>query len=299
MDVVTRTVSPSFGDWQVALIDAGGLSLDGGSMFGSVPRGLWQRLIEPDSEHRIPLAMRLLVLRQKNDGRQVLVDTGIGNKFDEKFAARFAVEQPTQGVESLPIARALGTAGLNVNDITDLVLTHLHFDHGGGASHRGESGELTPTFARATHYLQEANLSTARTPNARERASYLCENVDPLSDVRLQLLNGSEEIMPGLSVIRSDGHTDGMQVVRLEGGGRVLYFLADLAPTHHHVSIPFTMGYDLSARDIMAEKSALWPRALEEEAILVFEHDTQMAAAQLAYENGRYQIGARIEFATD
>ncbi|MEM7262554.1 MAG: MBL fold metallo-hydrolase [Planctomycetota bacterium] len=292
----TIEVSKVFGEWTVDLLDVGGLSLDGGSMFGSVPRGLWGQWIPPDEQHRIPLAMRCLLLRHASTGAVVLVDTGVGDKFDEKFANRFAVRAPEGAAEDLPLAYALGRVGVGLGEVTHVLLTHLHFDHGGGLSGRNASGDLAPTFPEATHWVQRQNLETAEAPNPRERASYLPDNVGPLRDAPLEIVDGETELLPGLSVLVSHGHTSGMQMVRLEGGGRVLFYPADLAPTHHHVPVAFTMGYDLCSREIMAEKSRIWPSMVEDEAVVVFEHDHGFAAGRLGVERGRYGVREEVRF---
>ncbi len=273
--------SAQVGDWSVRTLWSGALALDGGAMFGSVPRGLWERLIPPDAHHRIPLAMRLLVLEHAPSGRVVLVDGGIGEKNDDAFRERFAVR-------SSPLLEVVTAAGVDPGRVTDVVITHLHFDHCGGLTRREGADRVVPTFPEARHYLQRANRETALDPNPRERASYLRENIEPLEDVDLLLVDGDAELFPGLSVERSDGHTRGMQTVRIEGGGRVIRYLADLAPTHHHVRVPFTMGYDICARTMMEEKERLIAAACEEDATLIFEHDSKVAAARMVEEKGRW-----------
>jgi glyoxylase-like metal-dependent hydrolase (beta-lactamase superfamily II) len=243
--------------------------------------------------------MRLLLLDNARLGVRVLIDTGLGDKFDAAFRERFAVVDPEPTVtpapvRPLPLATALARIGLGIDAVTHVLLTHLHFDHGGGVSYRAAGGELLPTFPAAVHYLQRRNLATARQPNLRERASYLPENVDVLSQVPLRLLDGHDEILPGLSVLTSDGHTEGLQLPRLEGGGRVLYYLADLAPTHHHLHPAYTMGYDLCAREIMSEKQRLFERALGEQAVVVFEHDTQVAAGRLGRRDDKYFLAESV-----
>ena len=276
----------TLGDWRVDAFVAGQFALDGRAMFGSVPRALWEKRIAPDTLHRIPLLARLLLLR-RNTGEVVLVDTGMGNRFDARFAEMFAItpgpDRPASFVEPLQ------ELGVGIDDITHVLLTHLHFDHSGGISiRRGESVE--PVFASATHWVQRENFETAERPNAKEKASYLPENVQPLRETSLVLLDGPEELLPGLSVTPSHGHTRGMQTVRVAGGGKVLYYLADLAPTHHHLHLPFTMGYDINALDVMAEKEALLSRSVEEEAVVVFEHDSQVGSGRVQRERGRYSL---------
>ncbi len=277
------------GDWQIRILECGRLALDGGSMFGSVPRGLWERLIAPDDHHRIPLAMRLLWLENSRLEAKVLVDTGIGEKGDPKFRERFAVDQPPGVLE-----RGLTSVGASIDEVTHVVLTHLHFDHGGGAT-KLSGDQLVPTFPQAQHFLQRRNFETASHPNPRERASYLPENVEPLREVSLELLEGEEEVIPGLTLTPSHGHTAGMQTVRIEGGGRVLYYPTDLAPTHHHVRTAFTMGYDLCSREIMTEKTALFGRAYDEEALVIFEHDPEVAGGSVvADDRGGYRFDKPI-----
>ena len=273
-------LSVDLGDWSVRTFRSGGLALDGGAMFGSVPRPMWERLVPPDAHHRIPLALRLLVLENRAENRLVLVDGGMGDKEDEAFRERFAVEGP-------PLRAALTEAGIDPEAITDVIVTHLHFDHVGGLTRKEGDGKVVPTLPNARHFLQLRNRENCLAPNPRERASYLRDNIDPLSEIDLELIDGDEEILPGVRVERSDGHTFGMQTVRVEGGGKVLRYLADLAPTHHHIRLPFTMGYDMCAQTVMEEKGRMIAAAREEEATLVFEHDPVVVAATLVEERGR------------
>ncbi len=268
------------GPWRAQFLECGTLALDGGAMFGSVPRVLWEKMIPPDAAHRIPLAMRLVLLRHASGSPVVLVDSGVGDKIDVRFRQMFDVRLPTAAPGRTPLEATLAAAGVAPESVTHVILTHLHFDHGGGATRR-DGERVVPVFPRAEHFLQRRNWDTARSPNARERASYLPENVEPLAAARLELLGGPAEVLPGISVLLSEGHTAGLQMVRVEGGERSLYFVADLAPTHHHVHLPFCMGYDLCVRTILEEKAALWPRIAAENGILVFEHDPSVAAATL------------------
>ena len=272
--------SARLGDWSVRSLRSGDFALDGGAMFGSVPRPLWERWIAPDALHRIPLALRILVLEHIPSERLVLVDAGIGDKEDAAFRERFAIRSP-------PLVEALAAAGYDPARVSDIVLTHLHFDHAGGFTRRDPAGGVVPTFPAARHFLQASNRETALDPHPRERASYFPENVAPLAEVALELVDGDAEVLPGIRVERSDGHTIGMQTVRIEGGGRVVRYLADLAPTHHHVRIPYTMGYDMCARTLMEEKERLFAAAREEGAVLLFEHDATVAAATLVEERGK------------
>jgi len=236
-------MSVTLGRWRAKVVDAGRLFLDGGAMFGSVPRVVWERCIEPDDQHRIPLATRLLLLEDSESDRIVVIDAGVGDKEDASFRERFAVSLP-EGSGEPPLCRAIREAGVDPAAITDLILTHLHFDHAGGATALDDSGVSQPVLPAATHWVQAANWETGLSPNRRERASYLRYNIEPLEAAPLQKLDGDGEILPGISVERVDGHTIGMQTVRIEGGGQVMRYLADLAPTRHHLRATWTMGYD-------------------------------------------------------
>ena len=276
----------AIGRWSVRVIECGGLRLDGGAMFGSVPRVIWERCIEPDAQHRIPLATRLLLLEDSESDHVVVVDAGVGDKEDSSFRDRFAVQFP-QGEDEPPLRRAIRSHGVDPDRVTDLIITHLHFDHVGGATALDESGISCPVFPSATHWIQQANWNTAIDPNPREKASYMPHNIEPLEGTRLQKIDGDGEILPGITVERVDGHTLGMQTIRVEGGGQVLRYLTDLAPTRHHLRVAWTMGYDISAITVIEEKARILETALEEQAILILEHDPDSASARIEMKNGK------------
>ncbi len=263
----------TLGDWTVRTLETGFLWLDGGAMFGSVPKPLWSRLHPPDERNRIRLAMRCLLV--EGQGRRILVDDGIDAKFSPKLADIYRLEL---GEHTLELA--LSAAGLGVDDITDVVLTHLHFDHAGGSTaRRGE--RLVPRLPRARYYVQRANWDNARRPNLRERASYLPENFEPLMEAGvLTLWDGAREPWPGFELFTADGHTRGQQLVRIAGPEGALYFVADLIPTAAHVRIPYVMGYDVAAIETMEEKRRLLERASAERAWICLEHDPAVALAR-------------------
>ena len=259
-----------YGDWRASAIESGYLWLDGGSMFGSVPKPLWSRTHPPDEKNRIRLAMRCLLLEGRD--RRVLVDVGVGDKFSPKLTEIYRLERDAATLE-----RGLAARGLAPGDITDVVLTHLHFDHAAGATRR-EGGRLVATFPRARYHVQGRNLENARQPNPRERASYMAENFEPLAEAGvLELREGSGSPWPGVELIPAHGHTRGQQLVRVAGAEGVLYFVADLIPTSAHVRIPFVMGYDVAAIETMQEKRTLLDRASREGAWVFLEHDPQVA----------------------
>ena len=263
-------ISLDLGRWRAHLIETGTLALDGGSMFGSVPKGLWSKLQPPDDRNRITLAMRCLLL--EGEGRRILVDDGIGEKFPPKLVDIYRVDQDSNSLD-----RSFAAHGLSAADITDVVLTHLHFDHAGGST-RVEGERLVPSFPQARYHVQRKNLENARNPNPRERASYLPENFEPLAAAGvLDVWDGPQAPWPGIELFTADGHTRGQQLVRVTGEGGPLYFVADLIPTASHVRIPFVMGYDVAAIETMAEKRQLLERATGEGAWIAIEHDPRIA----------------------
>jgi glyoxylase-like metal-dependent hydrolase (beta-lactamase superfamily II) len=257
------------GPWTVHTLETGHLWLDGGSMFGSVPKPLWSREHPADERNRIRLAMRCLLL---DDGtHRVLVDVGIGDKFPAKLVDIYRVEQ------ALTLAGALAAAGYAPGDITDVVLTHLHFDHAAGSTRR-EGERLVPALPNARYHVRRANLDNARSPNPRERASYMSENFEPLAEAGVLVANeDTSSLWPGVSFIHAEGHTRGQRLVRVAGGGSALYFVADVIPTRSHVRIPFVMGYDMAVIETMEEKRALLERAAAERAWICLEHDPEVA----------------------
>ena len=257
------------GDWTSHAVEAEYLALDGGSMFGSVPKPMWSKLQPPDARNRIRLATRCMLL--VGHGRVILVDDGMGSKLAPKLMDIYDVESGD------PLATALRGAGVGALDVTDVVLTHLHFDHAGGST-RIDAGRLEPRFPRARYYVQRKNLDNARHPNPRERASYLPENFEPLAEAGvLETWDGAGAPWPGVDVFTADGHTRGQQLLRISGGGRVVYYVADLIPTASHVRVPFVMGYDMAAIETMAEKRAMLASAAAENAWVLIEHDPKVA----------------------
>lgn len=259
--------------WTIHTLETGFLWLDGGSMFGSVPKPLWSRPHPPDERNRIRLAMRCLLL--EGHGRRILVDDGLGEKFSPKLADIYRVEH-----ESHTLERALSGHGLGLADVTDVVLTHLHFDHAGGST-RLDGDRLAPTLPRARYHVQRRNWENALKPNPRERASYLPENFQPLMEAgALSFWEGPQTPWPGLELFLAEGHTRGQQLVRIAGSEGSLYYVADLIPTAAHVRIPWVMGYDIAAGETMVEKRALLERASREGAWICLEHDPAIALAR-------------------
>jgi glyoxylase-like metal-dependent hydrolase (beta-lactamase superfamily II) len=278
------------GSYTLRQIETGRFSLDGGAMFGIVPRTLWERQIEPDARHRIPLAMRCLLL--EGEGRLVLVDNGVGDKSDERFTGLYGLD-----FEHSELHRSLRAVGFSAEDVTDVVLTHLHFDHCGGSTTR-EGDRLRPTFPNATYHVQDRHWRWAQ-ESPREQASFLRENLEPLSaSGRLNRVDGPGELFPGVELIVVDGHTRGQQLVRVHGPEGSLLFAADLLPTAAHVPLLWIMAYDVAPLETLAEKERLLARAAEEDWWVMFEHDVRTALAHVRHgEKGYAAVDALPDLA--
>lgn len=262
------------GPYTIREVHAGELRLDGGAMFGIIPRPLWERRIAPDERGRIPLAMRCMLI--EGDGRLLLIDNGLGDKYDDKFADIYGVDQ-----ESNELHRSLRAAGFDAADVTDVVLTHLHFDHCGGSTTRGASGGVDVAFPNATFHVQARHWEWAH-ESPREQASFLQENLSPLAaSGQLHLLDGETEIVPGVETIIVDGHTRGQQLVRVFDSARSLLFAADLLPTAAHVPALWIMAYDVAPLDTLAEKQRILARAAREGWRIMFEHDVGTATGRI------------------
>lgn len=260
------------GPYHVSLIETCRFGLDGGAMFGVVPKTLWERAYAPaDAGNRIPMAAKILLLRSAE--KNILVDTGNSPFMADKLQKIYGISFDEFDIES-----SLKKHGLIPNDVTDVILTHLHFDHVGGAV----LGDGTPRFANARHYLQREHLSWAQNPSEKDRASFMPEMYLPLFEANMvELLDGPEEVLPGIRVEPLFGHTQAMQGVIVEDASTTLFFPADLMPTGAHVPVPYVMGYDNFPLTTIAEKKRLLPRIINEKWIVVFEHDALRDASRV------------------
>ena len=261
---------------KLTTIQTGYFKLDGGAMFGVVPKTLWNRLNPADENNLCTWSMRCLLI--ETGERKILVDTGIGNKQDEKFMSHFQPHGPYSLLGSLK------EAGLEKEDITDVFLTHLHFDHVGGAVVKKEDGQLYPTFPNATYWSNKRHYKWALEPNAREKASFLKENFVPLMDhskLKFLDLNEGDEWIQGIGVHTAKGHTESMMYLELDYRGKKLYYCADLIPSAAHIRMPYVLAYDVRPLETLKEKAYLLPKAISEEALLYFEHDREIECCSL------------------
>lgn len=265
----------TIGDYSVHAVPTGIFGLDGGAMFGTVPRTLWEKTNPPDDKNRIALEARALLLVSKE--KKILVDVGLGGdfveKYGEKLGPKFAELYAVSGKRD-SVKEYMATLSLTLADITDVILTHLHFDHAGGAT-KSEGGQLVPTFPNATYYLQRENLKTAEKPNLREKASYFESNFQPLLKANcLKLLDGNvKNLFNGINVFVSNGHTIGQQLVEVFDSNTSLIYCGDIIPTSSHVRLPFVMGYDLNPLLVIEEKREILKKIVAKNGFVFFEHD--------------------------
>lgn len=252
---------------QLYSIPTGNLKLDGGAMFGVVPKVLWSKKYPADENNLINLAMRCLLV--VDGDRKILIDNGIGDKQDEKFTKHYYLN----GDDTLE--KSLAKHGFTKDDITDMVLTHLHFDHTGGSIEWNEDkSKLVPTFKNATYWVSKAQWEWATKPNKREKASFLGENILPMEESgQLKVVEEEGELFPRFYIKLFNGHTDGQMIPHIEYKGKTVVFMADLLPSTAHIPMPWVMAYDTRPLLTLQEKEVFYKDALENDYVLFFEHD--------------------------
>ncbi len=261
----------------------GRFRLDGGAMFGVVPRPLWERTDPPDARNRILLNLGVLLIVA--GGKRILVDSGAGAKYDAKALDIYAIDH------SPSLAQSLARAGFGPGDIDIVINTHLHFDHAGGNTIRCEDGAIVPAFPRARYFVQKGEWDWARSSNERARASYLKDDFEPLERSGcLTFIDGQEEIVPGVVSLPTPGHTQYHQSVRIESDGATAIFLGDCIPTVAHVPLPYIMGYDTEPLVTLETKRRLLQQALRGNWLLIFQHDPRITLGRLKQVNGKLTV---------
>ena len=268
-----------FGDYRVEIVPDCEFRLDGGAMFGVVPRNLWSRTFPPDEQNRIRMNMNCVFIDTGSE--RVLIETGIGDKWSEKHVAMYGIDRKRSLDKSLQ-----AIAGVNANEITIVINTHLHFDHAGGNTKHDESGTLVPSFPNARYFISRAEYEHAESPSDRDRASYLVDNWRPLKESgQVELKDADYEVVPGLSMQTHAGHNRSMQCWRLDLGGQTLFGFADLVPTRAHVPFAWIMGYDLYPVETLEAKKRLLPQAAREGWMCLFYHEPDQPLGRIVEED--------------
>lgn len=266
--------SIDIGGFRLDVVRDGEFWLDGGAMFGVVPRAVWERLSPPDARNRIRLQTNCLLVR--GGGRTLLVDTGIGDKEDAAFYERFRVDRDVDLIASLEALDVMP------DDVDHVINTHLHWDHAGGNTTRDLEGNLVPTFPNARYVIQRAEWREGLEPTERTRASYRPDNFLPLEGAqRVSYVEGFEEIVPGVCVFTLPGHNRSMQGVLVEGDEGTAACLSDLVPTRHHLRYPYIMSYDLYPATTLQIKRKILPMAASGRWLVIFAHDPELPMAYL------------------
>jgi glyoxylase-like metal-dependent hydrolase (beta-lactamase superfamily II) len=272
----------NIGDYRISVISDCEFRLDGGAMFGVVPRVFWEKACPPDELNRIRLNMNCLFIETRDD--KILVDTGIGEKWTDRQSEIYGIYRKKSFTENL-----FGQTGCRPEDISIVINTHLHFDHAGGNTIQDEKGVARPQFCNARYFVSRRELNHAENPHERDRASYLPENWDPLiTSGQIELKDDNYEAVDGLAVETVRGHSETMQTVRLCRGGQTLFCFADLIPTHNHLNPAWIMGYDLFPVETLEFKKAVLPQAVRENWLCLFYHDFDLPLCRIRENNGKF-----------
>lgn len=276
------------GKYEIRTLETGWFGLDGGAMFGIIPKNLWERTNPADEKNRIKLGGRVLLLQEGS--RNIIVDTGIGEHWNEKFQKIYAVDHSDD-----TLIGALKKAGLEPEDITDVILTHLHFDHAGG-SVREENGKMIPAFSNAKYYSQKEQWEWGNNPSDKDRGSYEKDRFLPLREHGvLEFFEGNTIFDDGIELLPVNGHTFSQQMVKVSDSSQTILFCGDLFPTSSHIPYPYIMGYDLEPLVTVKEKKKYLPKIVEEEWKLVFGHDPYFTSATVEKTDRGFQVKEKFE----
>ncbi|HVT38530.1 MAG TPA: MBL fold metallo-hydrolase [Gemmatimonadaceae bacterium] len=287
--------SRKVGRWTVHAIKAGALRLDGGAMFGVVPKTLWERRLPADERNRCSFVMRCLLI--EHDAGLVLIDTGAGNKESVKFLDTYGIEnvslepEHAGGARRTALEDGIVAAGHRVEDVALVINTHLHFDHAGGNTFVDPTGAVRPSFPNARYVVQAGEHHWATHTNERTAASYFPRNWEPIREAgQLDLIEGERELVPGISVLRTPGHVPHHQSVLIDGESEIACFLADICPTAAHLPLPWIMGYDVEPLVTLETKRWLFKRAQDENWIAMFEHDAEHPWGRIRHDGKAYAL---------
>ena len=285
--------SRTLGNLKLHAIQAGGQKLDGGAMFGVVPKPLWEKRIKSDERNRIQLGMRCLLVEHPSG--LVLIDTGAGNKENEKFKDIYGLEN--EGADGgTMLEDGLKQLGVAPADIALVINTHLHFDHAGGNTRINRDGSLELSFPNAHYIIKRGEYDYAMHPNERTAASYFDRNYVPIETAgMIEFVSREKEIVKGIKVIPTPGHTPFHQSILLESAGQRAFYLGDLVPTHAHLPLPWIMGYDVEPLVTLETKRRILKQALDERWLLIFEHDAEVAWGHVEFDGKAYRLAAAAD----
>ncbi len=273
------------GKYKIYSLKSGIFRLDGGAMFGVVPKVIWNKLNPADELNRINLSTRSLLL--VSDKKKIIVDTGIGNKFDEKFKNIYAIE-------NLSLEDLLNSKGIEPDSITDVIITHLHFDHTGGST-KIINDKIVPTFRNAKYFVQRKQFEWALNPSEKDRASFIKDDFLPLQEFnQLVLKDGNFKFDDEIEIITTNGHTPYQQHLKISDGENILFYCGDLIPTTAHIPIPYVMSYDLFPVTTIEEKKKILLQAFEEKWLLFFEHDPEISAVNLKESKKGFEVDQKF-----
>jgi len=274
------------GNLELYPVETGRFRLDGGAMFGVVPKTLWSKMIPGDDKNRIPMAMRCMVVKSKESNRIYLIDNGCGNKFNEKMEKIYSLDYDHSN-----LIDSLKQLNIKPEDITDMVFTHLHFDHSGGTSDYDDNGNLIEVFPNATYHVNKRHWETATKPNDREKASFFPENINPIKNSgRLNLTDDGVKFEEGFETVVMNGHTEGQQLPVFRDDNKTIVYAADLFPTYAHVPLPWIMGYDMKPLQTLKEKKEFLKKAVDQSWYIYLEHDAEHEIITLKNEDGKYTM---------
>lgn len=269
------------GKYNLKVINSGFFALDGGTMFGVIPKPLWEKTNPPDEANRIKLSARTLFL--ESDSKKIIIDTGMGEKWDDKSKKIFKIDY-----DNYSLLSGLKEMNLSPEDITDVILTHLHFDHTGGSTKR-EGGKIIPAFTNAKYHVSKKNFDWALNPSERDKGSYLKDSFLPLKEEEvLDFLD--DRFDDEISFIEVNGHTFGQQLVKITDASNTVLFCGDLFPTASHIRLPYIMAYDLQPLVTLEEKKKILNKAIEESWLLLFGHDPVYSSAKVAHTEKGFQF---------
>ena len=275
------------GKYKLSVVNTGYFRLDGGAMFGIIPKNLWGKINPPDDQNRIKLATRNLLLEKGE--KKILVDTGMGYKWDEKAKKIYDIDPQKNSIEI-----SLNEFNLKPEDITDVILTHLHFDHTGGST-KSENGKIVPAFPKAKYFVQKKNFEWAMNPSDRDKGSYIKDNFEPLYEEGMLNLLSDEKFDDEIDFIVVNGHTFGQQLLKISDSKNTILYCGDLFPTTSHIPLPYVMGYDLQPLITITEKKKILPAAVDENWKLFFEHDPETVLATVVNTDKGFKIGDKFD----